>query len=132
MDGNGYCMYCPKRCFWSDHKNRDYNLEDYIEDKVITLEDLKKRYYDSRNEISVKKQLFDGAKEELILLNLECLDTQELIINSINTLRKIALNKSVFESAEEHIDILIEFEKSEHKTGWQSRINGLELILKNI
>ena len=46
-----------------------------MEDKIVTLKDLKKRYYDSKNELSVKKQLFQGAKEELFKLNLECLDT---------------------------------------------------------
>ena len=71
-----------------------------------------------------------GAREELIKLNIECLQTQNDITESINLLRKIALNKSVFESAEEHIDLLIEVEKSEHKFGWQKRINSLN-ELKN-
>ena len=130
MNNNGYCEYCPGKCRWDSHKNRDYILEDVMEDKTVTLEELKKRYYDSKNELSVKKQLFQGAKEELVNLNLECLDTQEKITNSINILHKIALNKSVFESAEEHIDLLIEVEMSEHKTGWQERIRGLN-VLKN-
>lgn len=128
MDPNGYCEYCPKRCIWSDHKNRDYILEDIMEEKEITLEDLKKRYYDSRNQLSVKKQLFDGAKAELIQLNIECLETQEKMQKSINLLHKIALNKSVFESAEQHIDLLIEVEISEHKPGWEGRVRGLKLL----
>ena len=128
MDSKGFCQYCPKKCWWKHHKNRDYILEDVIEDKTITLDDLKKRYYNSKNELSVKKQLFEGAKAELVDLNLECLNTQTEITNSINTLHKIALNKSVFESAEEHIDLLIEVEMSEHKPGWQERIRGLNLL----
>ena len=56
--------------------------------------------------------MFDGAKQELIELNIECLETQQDITKSINILHKIALNKSVFESAEEHIDLLIEVEMS--------------------
>ena len=128
MDSNGYCEYCPKKCYWDQHKNRDYILEDVMEDKEITLEDLKKRYYDSKNELSVKKQLFGGAKNELINLNFECLETQQDITKSINILHKIALNKSVFESAEEHIDLLIEVEMSEHKSGWKERIRALKLL----
>ena len=42
-----------------------------------------------------KKQLFLGAREELINLNLELLDTQEDITNSINLLHERALNKRV-------------------------------------
>ena len=128
MDSNGYCEYCPKKCHWTVHKNRPYILEDVMEDKVITLEDLKKRYYNSKDQLSVKKQLFQGAREDLIELNLECLQTQEDITKSINLLHKIALNKSVFESAEEHIDLLIEVEQSEHKPGWQNRVHGLNIL----
>ena len=84
MNDNGFCEYCPKKCRWDCHKNKDYILEDVMEDKTVTLDDLKKRYYDSKNELSVKKQLFQGAKEELVKLNLECLNTQEKITNSIN------------------------------------------------
>ena len=128
MDDNGYCTYCPKKCRWDLHKNRDYILEDVMEDKVITLEDLKKRYNYSKSQISVKRQLFMGAREELIKLNIECLETQDKINNSINLLHEIALNKSVFESAEQHIDLLIEVEQSEHKPGWQNRIHGLNVL----
>ena len=99
MNRNGYCEYCPKKCHWTEHKNRSYILEYYLEDQEVTLEDLKKRYYNSKNELSVKEQLFNGAKEELIKLNVECIETQSLITKSINRLRQIALNKSVFESA---------------------------------
>ena len=44
---------------------------------------------------------------------------------SINRLKEIALNKSVYESVEEHIDELIMNEKNKHKEGWQIRVNGL-------
>ena len=128
MDKNGYCESCPKKCLWSDHKNRDYILEDIMEEKTITLEELKKRYNFSKGQLSMKKQLFLGAREELIKLNIELLETQENINNSINLLHEIALNKSVFESAEQHLDLLIEVEQSEHKPGWQSRIQYLYLL----
>ena len=84
MDDNDFCEYCPKKCRWDCHKNKDYILEDVMEDKTVTLDDLKKRYYDSKNALSVKKQLFQRTKEELVTLNLECLNTQEKITNSIN------------------------------------------------
>ena len=128
MDSNGYCTYCPKKCKWDLHKNRDYYLEDVMEDKVVTLEDLKKRYNYSKGQLSVKRQLYMGAREELIKLNIECLETQQQMIDSINLLHEIALNKSVFESAEQHIDLLIEVEQAEHKPGWQHRIHGLNVL----
>ena len=94
----------------------------------VTLGELKNKYYDSKSNLDTKTQLLMGAKKDLIDLNLECLNTQDLITKSINKLQQIALNKSVFESSEEHIDLLIENEKTEHKEGWKIRIEGLELL----
>ena len=48
--------------------------------------------------------------------------------SSFYRMQQITLNKSVFESSEENIDLLIETEKSEHKEGWKTRIEGLELL----
>lgn len=63
-----------------------------------------------------------GAKNDLINLNIECINTQDLITKSINRLQQIALNKTVFESSEEHIDLLIETEKSENKKGGKQEL----------
>ena len=109
-------------------KNRDYILEDVMEEKTVTLEELKKRYNYSKSQISLKRQLFLGAREELIRLNLDCLDTQNDISNSINLLHKIALDKSVFKSDEEHLEILIEVEKAEQKPGWKNRVQGYNIL----
>ena len=128
MDNNGYCVSCPKKCIWSEHKNRDFILEDVMEETTVTLEELKKRYNYSKGQLSVKKHLFISAREELINLNLELLDIQDEISESINLLHEIALNQSVFESAEQHIDLLIEVEYSEHKPGWQSRVHSLNIL----
>ena len=48
--------------------------------------------------------------------------------NTINELKRIALNKDVFDSAEEHLDLLIENEKFEQKPGWQKRIEAFNLL----
>ena len=63
MDPDGYCMYCPKKCKWDQHKNRNYIIEEVMEEKEITLEQLKKRYFNSKDKLSIKKQLFQGAKD---------------------------------------------------------------------
>lgn len=123
-----YCIVCPKKCHWKEHKNRPYELVDYMDDEVVTLDDLKSKYYDSRNQLDVKTQLLLGAKNDLIKLNMECMQTQQEMMMSINRLKEIALNKTVFESVEEHIDELIQVEKSEHKDGWQGRVQGLQIM----
>ena len=123
-----YCIRCRNKCHWSQHKNRPYYYEDYMEEETITLTELKQKYCDSKSNLDTKTQLLMGAKKDLVNLNMECINTQDLITKSINRLQEIALNKTVFESSEEHIDLLIETEKSEHKEGWKTRIEGLELL----
>ena len=123
-----YCKFCRGKCHWTQHKNRPYYYEDYMQEEVVTLNDLKKKYCDSKSDLDTKTQLLMGAKDDLINLNIECINTQDLITKTINRLQEIALQKTVFESSEEHIDLLIENEKSEHKEGWQTRIEGLELL----
>lgn len=125
---NGYCVSCRGRCHWTQHKNRPYYYEDYMAEEVVTLNELKNKYCSSKCDLDMKTQLLMGAKNDLINLNLECMTTQDLITKIINRLKEIALNKTVFESSEEHIQLLIENEKSEHKEGWQTRIEGLELL----
>ena len=127
MDQNGYCMVCPKKCKWDQHKNRNYILQEVFEENEIILEDLKKRYFESLNELSIKEKIFLERKEELMTINLECIEIQELICLSIKKLKSIALKKTA-ESEEDFFDMLIEVEKSEHNSGWQNRIKNLERI----
>ena len=98
-----------------------------MEEKEIILEDLKKRYFNSKNELSIKEKLFFEKKEELMAINSECIEIQELIYLSIKRLKTIALKKTA-ESEEQFFDMLIEVEKSEHNSGWQNRIRDLERI----
>ena len=123
-----YCTVCKNKCHWSEHHNRPYELVDYMADEIVTLEDLKTRYYDNKNKLDVKTQLLMGAKNDLIRLNLECVTTQQEMMKSVNRLKEIALNPYIFDSVEEHIDELILNEKNEHKDGWQTRVIGLQAM----
>ena len=42
IDNNGYCTVCPKKCLWTEHKNRPYQLVDCMKIVKTTLNDLKK------------------------------------------------------------------------------------------
>ena len=125
MDKDGFCMICPKRCKWDQHKNRNYILEETFEEETIILEDLKKRYFELNEELPIKMQLFNDKKEKLMDWYSDCQQYQELICGSVNKLKSIALKKSI-ESDEEFFNMLIEIEKSEHNSGWQNRIRILE------
>ena len=58
------------------------------------------------------------------------LNTQEKIKESVDKLKKIALNSNSYESSEDYIDLMIESEKSEKKIGYKERIRGYEELKK--
>ena len=131
MSGDRYnakCNVCKGKCHWTQHKNLPYIYQEELVEETVTLDDLKKLYYDSKSELDTKTQLIKGAKKDLIELNRHCLDIQDLITNGINRLKEIALNKSVFATSEEYIDLLIQTEQSESKPGYEIRIEGLKLL----
>ena len=125
-----HCLFCPKKCHWSEHKNRPYEIVEYQEEQTITLDYVKQKYSNSNTKLISKSETLRTIKTQLVNLNIECLDTQGLMMTCINELHKIALNKSVFNSVEEHLDELILVEKSEHKVGWQNRVEGLQILKK--
>ena len=74
--------------------------------------------------------MLQNLKKQLINLNKECLNIQDLITDGINRLKEIALNKSIFATSEEYIEMLIQGERQEQKEGYQIRIEGLQMLLK--
>ena len=126
---NGNCIKCSKKCSWKDHKNTPYILEHYLSKEVITLEELKKKYDDSKSKIFNKTRILENIKNNIYTLNQECIETQEKITETINRLRQIALNKDIL-SSEEHIELLIQSEKLERKEGFLQRVDALELLKK--
>lgn len=130
MNSNGYCNICANKCHWSVHINVPYIIKEKTIEVEAEFEDLKKKYTSSKSNLSVKTQMLQNFKIELISLNKECLDTQDLITEGINRLKEIALNKSVFATSEEYIEMLINGEKQEQNEGYQIRIEGLQMLLK--
>lgn len=125
---NSRCTVCKGKCHWKQHKNLPYIYKDIEVEETVTLDELKKLYFDSKSQLDTKTQLIKGAKNDLIDLNKHCLDIQDLITSGINRLKEIALNKSVFATSEEYIDLLIQTEQTDQKPGYQVRIEGLKLL----
>ena len=130
MNGNGYCDVCKGKCHWSMHINVPYIIEEHYYEVEAEWSELKKKYTNSKSTLSVKTQMLQNLKDELINLNKECLSIQDLITEGINRLKEIALNKSVFATSEEYIEMLIQGERQEQKEGYQVRIEGLQMLLK--
>ena len=124
----GKCMVCKGQCDWKSHENRDYYWEEYEIDVTKTDEYLKEKYVQKDSEKSKKEQILEGLENDITKQNIDLMNTQEEMKNTINELKRIALNKDVFDSAEEHLDLLIENEKFEQKPGWQKRIEAFNLL----
>ena len=125
----GLCLKCSGKCRWDLHKNTPYIIEHYLEKKVITLKELKKKYEDSKSKVFNKAKALSDIKNNIFSLNKLCIETQSKITDVINRLRKIALDKNIL-SSEEHIDLLIQSEKLERKEGFIQRIEALQLMKK--
>ena len=80
----------------------------------------------NKDNLDIKNQLLKKAKTDLINLNNKSINIKNLITESINILKKIALNKTVVEFSEESIESLIEFEKENRIIGWKIRVEELE------
>ena len=130
IGGNGYCTECPGRCHHSIHQNLPILLVSEEKEVVVTDKDLEKRYYDEKSKLSKQAIYINGLKNDFMHITMSCMNIQEQIKNSVDKLKKIALNSNSYESSEEYIDLLIESEKSERKKGYLERIKGLEELKK--
>ena len=130
IGSNGYCHECPGKCHHTIHQNLPILWVSEEKEDVVTDKDLEKRYYDSKSKLTREAQYINGLKNDFMHITMSCLNTQEQIKNSVDKLKKIALNSNSYESSEEYIDLLIESEKSEKKKGYMERIKGYEELKK--
>lgn len=67
MKWNGNCVVCPKRCRWQEHVNVPYIIKHTEIEVEETVEELKKKYYDGKNILSLSEQIIKGKEHELEL-----------------------------------------------------------------
>ena len=118
IGSGGYCTECPGKCHHSIYQNLPILWVREEKEDVVTDKDLEKRYYDEKSKLSKQAQYINGLKNDFMYITVSCMNTQEQIKNSVDKLKKIALNSNSYESSEEYIDLLIESEKSEKKKGY--------------
>ena len=125
---NDFCTICRLKCHWREHKCLPYFIEFYNEEETIILEELKRKYDDSKSQLDKIISLLIKEKSKLIILNNECINIQDSIKNSINKLQQITLNKIDFEEIDSIIELLINDEKERKNIGWQERIEELKSL----
>ena len=125
IGADGYCNICPNKCFWDKHSNLPYVFVYNEVTEEITADELFKKYQDAESKKSKMEQVLDGLYKEFQRISLHCLQMQNIIKESVEKLKSIALKKNLVESTSEYLDLMIQSESDEKKPGYQERIKGL-------
>jgi hypothetical protein len=121
------CTVCPEKCIWYMHANQPYRWE-YVSEKKATSSDAIKQKY----EAELKKKL---TAEELVKeLEKDVENINEIVLQRVDTVSRciqqldaIALRPNPF-STPQYIDLIINAEQKEERTGFKERIESLKRL----
>ena len=124
MDVTGHCTQCSEKCFWNQHANTPYIFQ-YVTEKVTkTYAEKLEKYRQARGEKMTREKVVQRMEEELHDLE-EDIQKMMMDVKECNEiLQRIALRPNPL-SMVEHLDLMIEAEKMEKKSGFQERIKTL-------
>lgn len=128
MSNVGDCTVWPGKCHFSSHHNAEYILKLSSQKKTQTPEELEKLFCDAKSSKSKSEQIIDGFAEQLESVTNKCLVVQNKLRESMNKLRKIALQPSCFETTNEYLDLMIQNEKQIKEKGWDQRIAVIQQL----
>ncbi|CAK6984641.1 uncharacterized protein LOC108882446, partial [Scomber scombrus] len=127
MGPDGNCKECAGKCHWSSHFNQKYKWEYKEVKEKRTAKELQEKYQKaSKAKISVW-DIIEKLKAEYERVQAEVVKLMERSTKCLNRLKDIALRPNPL-STPEYIDMLIEGEKSEGKTGWMQRVQALMVM----
>ncbi|EDR22965.1 hypothetical protein, conserved [Entamoeba dispar SAW760] len=118
---NECCNVC--KCHYTHHANSSYRFEYITETKQQTAQEIFERYNEGKEGVASAENLLKKLEEEYYKIQMDCYDKEVEIIECINRLSSIALNGKI-NSSNEYLDLLIESENEEKKTGYKERIEG--------
>ena len=107
MDSNGNCTVCPRKCPWYEHKNRPYILVDELVEKEILLKDLEKKYYESKNKITLCEHKIKTQESELEKKTVEFYSIEDEIRNYIIKFKIEELCIDIDENNQEFINHML-------------------------
>ena len=123
------CTVCPGKCSWQQHVNNPKRYEMYSEKEVRTYEDLKKRYHIALEGKGAKEAIVKKITAEKRQLEKDVFTCIQKAHSCIQNLEKIALKPNPL-SQVQHIELLIQAEKSDPRPGWQGRVQQYERAKK--
>ncbi|EDR27742.1 hypothetical protein EDI_151990 [Entamoeba dispar SAW760] len=125
IGANGYCKVCG--CHYTQHANVEYRFDYVTETKQQTAQEVLERYNEGKKGMASAENLLNKLEDEYIKIQMDCYDKELKIIKCINILSSIALNGKIT-SSNEYLDILIDSENEEKKSGYKKRIEGYKQL----
>lgn len=129
MDGDGNCTECPKKCNWQNHSNVPHIFKWYTQRVKKTYAEMRDKYQKARKEKMSQEQVLQEMSEEIKILEVGIQFKVEEVTKFTNKLKDIALRPDPLSTAQ-YIELMIESEKREKKSGFNARIETLEQCKK--
>ncbi|XP_038671293.1 uncharacterized protein LOC119975576 [Scyliorhinus canicula] len=129
MGRNGCCKVCPGKCKWNVHFNQKYRFIYETRKEKRTYSELKEKYEKASGEKMTQQNIMEKLQQELDEVQDAVLELIEKSSQSILRLEEIALRPNPL-STPAYIDLLIQSEKEEAKTGFMERIQSLNEVKK--
>ena len=122
---DGSCKECPNNCHWTKHVNDAYRFE-------TQYETVEKEYDEIRERFNVAVEGQSEAEAVIKQVEQDFHETNRIVLRfvaemqrGIKKLSEIALKKDPLQQVD-YLDLLIESEKSQAKSGWKDRVSALQ------
>lgn len=122
---NGFCTVCSKHCSWTVHKNARYILTYETEKVKKTYKEMKEKYEQAKGEKMNHDVLIAELNRDVNNLFNYVKHMMEEMQRSKSRLNEIALRPDPL-STVEHLDLMIQAEEMESKSGFKERIKVLQ------
>ncbi|XP_033934314.1 uncharacterized protein [Pseudochaenichthys georgianus] len=124
MGPDGNCTQCPGKCHWSQHFNQKYSWEYKEVKEKQTVKELKEKYLKATKAKGTVQEVIAHMKAAYQCLQAEVREMMKRSAECLTRLGQIALKPDPL-STPKYIDLLIEGEKSQGKSGWKQRVQHL-------
>ncbi|XP_057368811.1 uncharacterized protein LOC130689886 [Daphnia carinata] len=120
------CQMCPGRCARKHHSYEPTKWEYVQEDETRTFHDFRKKYDDAKEKTLNVEELKNALQGEAAQLKSDIIEVMDKSRKCLNSLNEIALYGASPLSAPAYINLMIEHEKKNKKSGHEERIKSLE------
>ena len=125
MGKDGNCTECPSKCHWTQHHNTPYIIKLVPKRKKKKYFEKQKLYEVASQKSLTQEQLLQEMTKDIDRLEYAIAGSLDRIAQCNNRLKEIALRPDPL-STVQYLNMIIEGEKREKKSGFESRINALE------